>query len=254
MSPSARNAGLFVPEYNEEMKSDSVLRRMLRLFLLPWSKIGVGDLNPILRSVFVGCASILAVSSIGWTLLSTSHDLNNRNVLAVLLNPDYRVVKKVANTTREVGICRRLSIRQPIGIGTSATEDVSHYGSPAGSYECRNWRRENTERSQCTPLYPQATTNLPNQQNRPKLGFGSCNFTSPPAESWWVATKYFVAGGPRYTTGRSRVDALERVVGVCANAIRSLLLPFGILLTIQFGLFTGYLYFRKISRTKAGDE
>ncbi len=191
------------------------LKKMLKLFLQPWSGIYKPQISSFTKAVVLGGSVSLMLLSVGWTLFSSSEDLRNRSVVSVLLSPDYRFIEDVPEQWIAIGTCSELTHRK---LFTGRYFD--------GTY-CRKWI----------------------ETKRPSL------WNPYSIDSSWSATKYRnVPREYARVLGSSRSDALGHAKDVWVNAGSSLLMPIVVLLVMQMGVLAGYQYFRRSSKADASDE
>jgi hypothetical protein len=196
------------------VEAKTALKQIIERFLLPWSAMREHRINPILRSVLVGCLSTFVVLAFGWQLFSNSESLRNRSVISVLVSPDYRFIEAKSEVWVKIGGCVETGYSPPI---------ENNLDLIAPGTVCRGWTRG-----------------------------GSQTLSSM---SVWYATKYRYEPEQRsYSFGNSRWDALSHLFSSALSLAKSLLIPLGVLSTIQLGVAVGYRSYQKAAdSTKASD-
>jgi hypothetical protein len=135
-------------------------------------------------------------------------------VISVLLSPDYRFVEAKSEVWEKIGECGHAGYSPPI-------ENKLDLVIPGTV--CRGWTRS-----------------------------GSQSLTSMPI---WYATKYQYEPERRsYSIGNTRWDALSHLFSSALSLAKSLLIPLGVLSTIQLGIAVGFRSYQKAANsTKDSD-
>lgn len=195
-------------------------KKFLKFFLQPWTTAHRPQISSLAKAVIVGCSVSLALWAVGWTLFSSSEDLNNRSVASVLINPDVRTIKAQPAQLIRNGTCETYSISKP-NPGYLPSSEATVFG-----------------------------------ETRPQCGeWTSGDYSLGAGPSRWVAPKFKrVAGWPSQSVGHSRSDAIGHATEVWFNAGSSLLMPLVVLLVMQMGVLVGYQYFRRSSEPDTGDK
>lgn len=194
--------------------------KLLKYLFQPWSTIVLSRVGSVAKAVIVGCMVSVTFLAIGWTLFSSSVDLENRSVFSVLASPDGRTIEGQPDVSEKIGVCSHDNWQAPPV--TRRERDL--FAPPNYDREevivCENWIQvENSFLSNS-----------------------------------WTGSKYrYIAGFETHQTGIYRSDALGHAKDVWVNAGSSLLMPIVILLVMQMGVLVGYQYFRRSSKADASD-
>lgn len=196
------------------------IKKLFKAFLQPWSTIVFSRIGSIAKAAIVGCMVSVTLLVIGWTLFSSSVDLENRSVFSVLLSPDGRTIEGQPDVSEKIGECSHTNGQAPPV--TRRERDL--FAPPNYDREevivCENWIQvENSFLSNS-----------------------------------WTGTKYrYIAGFETHQTGIFRSDALGYAKDLWVNAGSSLLMPIVVLLVMQMGVVVGYQYFRRSSKPDVSD-
>jgi len=164
-----------------------------------------------MRAVLVGVAATVGLFVVSWVVLAEKESLDGRNVVSVLVAPDFRLVspatKEKASYNHNSPYCR--------------VPFVPYEPAPT-RLGCVKWRR------------PEAANS-----GAPLSGWG---------DYWQGSEKTIITPArPDIYGGVSRSRALESMKTDFGNLIYGLIIPIGWILMILVGTATGYRYFRRIS-------
>ena len=193
------------------------LIKIVNYLLQPWSTICKPKISSFAKAVIVGCSVSFMLWAVGWTLFTSSADLNNRSVVSVLVSPDGRTIKAEPDKWAKIGNCWKHSVEHPVD-GPDST-----YGQ--SNSDCRGWTLDE-----------------------------SSNNMSGVAPLWTASQYGLVSGRKAYSIGWSRSDALEQAKDVWVDAASSLFTPLIVLIVMQTGVLVGYQYFRRSPETTIMDE
>ena len=198
------------------------LIKIVNYLLQPWSTIYKPKISSFAKAVIVGCSVSFMLWAVGWTLFTSSADLNNRSVVSVLLSPDYRFIEGRPERWVTDGECSSMTSSSPRQTNVSSivpNGDTSRDNQTV----CKNWVKS-----------------------------GNPNFYGG---TLWIAVKYLHS--PEWmarSVGSSRSDALDYAKDVWVGAASSLLTPLIVLIVMQMGVLVGYQYFRRSPETNIKDE
>jgi hypothetical protein len=168
-------------------------------FLNPWPDLFRKFSNKKSKAILSGIGSSVVVLWGVWTVLIPHQDLSNRQVISVLVNPDFKVVSKGRpySSTKLYEPCRYVGISPPL-ISTMDSSGIS----------CRNWTRDYSSSS----TFDRSST--------------------------WIADRYKVRyAQPRITSGNSRLDAGFQMLEPLFLIIYWMRWPFVSFLAMQVGIW-----------------